>query len=46
MKKLIAIVVLAASVLASPAFAMYDPGPTTGTASNPAEHALGHYKNN
>ena len=45
MKKLIAIVVLAATVVASPAFAMYDPGPTTGSALNQAEHALGHYEN-
>jgi hypothetical protein len=43
MKKLITIVALAATVVASPAFAMYDPGPTTGTASNQAEHNLGHY---
>jgi len=43
MKKLVAIVVLAATVVASPAFAMYDPGPTTSSASNQAEHALGHY---
>jgi hypothetical protein len=45
MKKLITIVILAATVIASPAFAMYDPGPTTGSASNQAEHALGHYQN-
>jgi hypothetical protein len=43
MKKLIAIAALAVTVVASPAFAMYDPGPTTGTASNQAEHALGRY---
>jgi hypothetical protein len=43
MKKLITIVVLAATVIVSPAFAMYDAGPTTGSASNQAEHALGHY---
>jgi hypothetical protein len=43
MKKLISIVVLAATVMASPALAMYDPGPTTGSASNQAEHAAGQY---
>jgi hypothetical protein len=43
MKKLIAIVALAATVIASPAFAMYDGGPTTGSASNQQEHVVGHY---
>jgi hypothetical protein len=43
MKKLITIVALAATVIASPAFAMYDAGPTTGSASNQAEHAVGNY---
>jgi hypothetical protein len=44
MKKLISIVILAATVIASPAFAMYDAGPTTGTASNQAQHASGEYR--
>jgi len=43
MKKLIAIAAFAATVIASPAFAAYDAGPTTGTASNQVEHALGRY---
>jgi hypothetical protein len=43
MKKLIAIVVLAATVVASPAFAMYTGGMTTGSASNQAEQTVGHY---
>jgi hypothetical protein len=43
MKKLITIVALAATVAASPAFAMYDPGPTTGSASNQQERAAGRY---
>jgi len=44
MKKLITIAALAATLVASPAFAMYDPGPTTGSASNRAEHAVGNYR--
>ncbi len=50
MKKLIAIVALVATVAtvatvaASPAFAMYDPGPTTGSAANQAEHSVGSYR--
>jgi len=43
MKKLITTVALIATVVASPASAMYHPGPTTGSASNEAEHALGYY---
>jgi hypothetical protein len=43
MKKLITIVALAASLVASQAFAGYDPGPTTGSASNQAQHATGQY---
>ena len=43
MKKLITIVAFAATVIASPAFALYDPGPTTGSASNRAEHVVGNY---
>lgn len=44
MKMLIAIVALVATVAASPAFAMYDPGPTTGSAANQAEHSVGSYR--
>jgi hypothetical protein len=44
MKKFITIVALAVAVVASPALAAYDPGPTTGSASNQAEHALGRYQ--
>jgi hypothetical protein len=44
MKKLITIAALAATLVASPAFAMYDPGPTTGSASNQAEHAVDRYR--
>jgi hypothetical protein len=43
MKKLITIVALATTIIASPAFAGYDPGPTTGSASNRIEHTVGHY---
>jgi hypothetical protein len=43
MKKLITIVALTVSVLGTQAFAGYDPGPTTGSASNQTEHNLGHY---
>jgi hypothetical protein len=43
MKKLITIVAFVTAIAASPAFAMYDPGPTTGSASNQAEHAIGRY---
>jgi hypothetical protein len=43
MKKLITIAALAATIIASPALAAYDPGPTTGSASNQAEHARGDY---
>jgi hypothetical protein len=43
MKKLITIVALAVTVIASPALAGYDPGQTTGSASNQEEHNLGFY---
>ena len=43
MKKLLTIVALAATLVTSQAFAMYDPGPTTGSASNQTEHATGQY---
>jgi hypothetical protein len=43
MKKLITIVALAVTVIASPALAGYDPGPTTGSASNQQERNLGFY---
>jgi hypothetical protein len=41
-KKIITIVAFIA-IVASPAFAMYDPGPTTGSVSNQAAQALGYY---
>jgi hypothetical protein len=44
MKKIITIVALAATLIASPAFAAYDGGPTTGTASNQQEHITGSYR--
>jgi hypothetical protein len=44
MKKLITIVAFVVAIGASPAFAMYDPGPTTGSAANNAEHAFGQYQ--
>ena len=43
MNKLITIVALAATVIATPAFAQYNPGPTTGSASNRIERSIGHY---
>jgi hypothetical protein len=43
MKKIITIVALATTLFASQAFAMYDPGPTTGSAANQVEHEIGHY---
>jgi len=43
MKKLFTIVALAATLVASQAFAMYDAGPTTGSAANQIEHEVGHY---
>jgi len=43
MKKLIAIAALTMTVIASPAFAQYNPGPTTGSASNQSEIARGGY---
>jgi hypothetical protein len=43
MKKLITIVALAVTVIASPALAGYEPGLTTGSASNQVEHNLGFY---
>jgi hypothetical protein len=43
MKKLLTIVALAATLVTSQAFAAYDPGPTTGSASNQSEHTTGQY---
>jgi opacity protein-like surface antigen len=43
MKKLITIVTLAAAVIATPAFAQYNPGPDTGSASNQFERTHGFY---
>ncbi len=43
MKKLITIVALTATVIATPAFAQYNPGPTTGSASNRIERSIGRY---
>jgi hypothetical protein len=46
MQKLITILALTATVIATPAFAQYNPGPVTGSASNRVELSIGRYVGN